>query len=180
MGIFWETFIVARLNGGGILPSAATHEQWPERLRRFSNTCGVFGQAMWRYLGKTPLNRIGSVLHHWRTAMDRTGFSLAHAKAPRKDAEDKPVEKIPGSARCGHDKEQESTGGNPPSGQEKPELPCLVLFTPRNNSTTKVRREMKQIRRISHGNARAIESLRGLRLSLVPYPDSRECVLQGM
>jgi hypothetical protein len=72
-------------------------------------------------------------MNNGRRDLDRTGFSLAHPKAPRKDAKDKPVEKIPGSARCGHDKEQESTGGNPPSGQEKPELPCLVLFTPRNN-----------------------------------------------
>jgi hypothetical protein len=33
----------------------------------------------------------------------------------------------------GHDRQQESTGGNPLSGQEKPELSRLVLFTPRNN-----------------------------------------------
>ena len=34
-------------------------------------------------------------------------------------------------------KKQESEGGNPPSGRENPELPCLVLFTPRNNSMQK-------------------------------------------
>jgi hypothetical protein len=33
----------------------------------------------------------------------------------------------------GHDRKQENTGGNPPSGHEKPELPSLVLFTPGNN-----------------------------------------------
>jgi hypothetical protein len=44
---------------------------------------------------------------------------------------------IPGSARYEHDKQRESTGGNPPSGQEKPELPCLVPFTPRNNQKQK-------------------------------------------
>jgi hypothetical protein len=32
-----------------------------------------------------------------------------------------------------HDRKQESSGGNPPSGHEKPELSCLVLFTPGNN-----------------------------------------------
>jgi hypothetical protein len=32
----------------------------------------------------------------------------------------------------GHDRKQGSTGGNPPSGHEKPELSCLFLFTPRN------------------------------------------------
>ena len=44
-----------------------------------------------------------------------------------------PVKKIPGSARYEHDKKRESTGGNPPSGHEKPELPCPVLFTPRSS-----------------------------------------------
>jgi hypothetical protein len=38
---------------------------------------------------------------------------------------------IPGSARYEHDKKRGSTGGNPPSGHENPELPGLVLFTPR-------------------------------------------------
>jgi hypothetical protein len=33
----------------------------------------------------------------------------------------------------GHDRKQESSGGNPPSGHEKPELSSLVLFTPGNN-----------------------------------------------
>jgi hypothetical protein len=31
-----------------------------------------------------------------------------------------------------HDTKQEKTGGNPPSGHKKPELPCPVLFTPRS------------------------------------------------
>jgi hypothetical protein len=39
---------------------------------------------------------------------------------------------IPGSARYEHDNKRENTGGNPPSGHEKPEMPRLVLFTPRN------------------------------------------------
>jgi hypothetical protein len=45
--------------------------------------------------------------------------------------------RIPGSARYEHDKKRESEGGNPPSGHEKPELPCLVLFTPGNNRNKK-------------------------------------------
>ncbi len=51
---------------------------------------------------------------------------------PRRECGAKPTKAyIPGSARRGHDKtEQESTGGSPPSGHEKPEMPCLVLFTP--------------------------------------------------
>jgi hypothetical protein len=32
----------------------------------------------------------------------------------------------------GHDREQENAAGNPPSGHKKPELPGLVLFTPRS------------------------------------------------
>ncbi len=56
--------------------------------------------------------------------------------------------KIPGSARYKHDKKRESEGGNPPSGHENPELPCLVLFTPRDNSYKKIRREKTRTRRI--------------------------------
>jgi hypothetical protein len=46
----------------------------------------------------------------------------------------RPVKEIPGSARYEHDKKRGNTGGNPPSGHEKPELPRLVLFTPRKNN----------------------------------------------
>ena len=44
-----------------------------------------------------------------------------------------PIGKFQDLRTNGHDRQQESTGGNPPSGQEKSELPRLVLFTPRNN-----------------------------------------------
>jgi hypothetical protein len=55
------------------------------------------------------------------------------------------------------------------------------FFLPRGNKMLKlIRRESTGIRRIRHGFARAIEDLRGMRLSLVPRPDSRERVLQGM
>ena len=50
----------------------------------------------------------------------------------RTSAGKQPIQNIPGSARCGHDKQQESTGSNPPSGHENPELSRLVLFTPSN------------------------------------------------
>jgi hypothetical protein len=42
------------------------------------------------------------------------------------------------------------------------------------------RRETTRIRRIRHGIARALENLRGVRLSLVPRPGPGECLLQGM
>jgi hypothetical protein len=55
------------------------------------------------------------------------------------------------------------------------------FFLPRGNKMLKLsRRESTGIRRIRHGFARAFEDLRGMRLSLVPRPDSRERVLQGM
>ena len=38
----------------------------------------------------------------------------------------------------GHDRKQESTGGNPPSGHKKPELFDLVLYTPGNNMHRKI------------------------------------------
>jgi len=52
-------------------------------------------------------------------------------------------------------------------------LSCLDWFsTPRGTTETKkIQREMTQLRRNSHGCARAIENLRRVRLSLVPCPD---------
>ena len=78
-------------------------------------------------------------------------------------------------------KQRESTGGNPPSGQHKPEMPVLAPFTPpRKNSNNTFRREKKYMGRTSHGSARAIEGLRGVRMSLVPRPGGRKGVLQGV
>jgi hypothetical protein len=77
-------------------------------------------------------------------------------------------------------KKRESTGGNPPSGQQEPEMLVLAPFTPRKNRSNKFRREKKQMGRVSHGSTRAIEGLRGLRLSLVPQPSGRENILQGV
>jgi hypothetical protein len=66
--------------------------------------------------------------------------------------------------------------------QDTRNLSCRTWFSsPRGaTSITKVRREKKRMRRISHGCARAIESLRGVWLPLVPGPDSRERVLQRL
>ena len=66
--------------------------------------------------------------------------------------------------------------------QDRRNLSCLAWFSSPRGTTcnTNFRREMKLIRRISHGSARAIEGLRRMWLPLVPGPDSRECVLQGM
>jgi hypothetical protein len=64
--------------------------------------------------------------------------------------------------------------------QDRRNLSCLAWFSSPRGTTcnTNFRREMKQIRRISHGSARSVESLRRMRLPLVPCPDTRECVLQ--
>jgi hypothetical protein len=55
------------------------------------------------------------------------------------------------------------------------------FFLPRGNRMSKQgRRETTEKRRIRHGIARALENLRGVRLSLVPRPNPGECLLQGM
>jgi len=61
-------------------------------------------------------------------------------------------------------------------------LSCSAWFSsPRGKTDNKeVRREKTQLRRNSHGIVRAIESLRRVRLSLVPRPDSRHCLLPGV
>ena len=66
--------------------------------------------------------------------------------------------------------------------QDTRNLSCRTWFSsPRGaTSITTFRREKKRMRRISHGCARAIESLRGVWLPLVPGPDSRERVLQRL
>ena len=50
-------------------------------------------------------------------------------------------------------------------------------FLPRGAFNTNSRRDLHHLRRISHGIARAIEGLRGLRLPLVSGPNSRKCLL---
>jgi hypothetical protein len=52
--------------------------------------------------------------------------------------ENTPIGKFQDLRTNGHDRQQESTGGNPPSGREKSELPRPVLFTPRNNPQYKL------------------------------------------
>ena len=66
--------------------------------------------------------------------------------------------------------------------QDRRILSCLAwLSIPREiTEITHNQRERTQLWRQSHGSARAIENLRGVRLSLVSHPDSRECLLPGV
>ena len=66
--------------------------------------------------------------------------------------------------------------------QDTRNLSCRTWFSSPRGSTsiTKFRREKMRTRRISHGCARAIESLRGVWLPLVQGPNSGERVLQGL
>jgi len=62
-------------------------------------------------------------------------------------------------------------------------LGSLAWFSlPRHSTTIQQKRRVSGLlRRIRHGNVRAIESLRGLRLSLVPHTGpTGECLLQAM
>ena len=52
--------------------------------------------------------------------------------------------------------------------------------SPRQEKTKKLSGRKKDLRRIRHGSVRAIEDLRGLRLSLVSGQASRDGLLQGM
>ena len=57
----------------------------------------------------------------------------------------------------------------------------LLFHSPRGTTrSTKTQRDAAGLRRKSHGIARSIEGLRGLRLSLVPRPNSRNCLLPAM
>lgn len=61
-------------------------------------------------------------------------------------------------------------------------LSCRTrLSSPRRTtSCIKLPRDTTELRRIRHGCARAIENLRRVRLSLVPSPHHRECLLQAV
>jgi hypothetical protein len=62
-------------------------------------------------------------------------------------------------------------------------LSCFAwFFSPRGTAVTKnIRRERTQKqRRNVHGIARAIENLRGVRMPLVPRPNSCKCLLSGL
>ena len=58
-------------------------------------------------------------------------------------------------------------------------LSCLSRFRTSAGLGEKARRARKSIRRCSHGSARSIEGMRGVRLFLVPQPGRRERLLQG-
>jgi hypothetical protein len=55
--------------------------------------------------------------------------------------------------------------------RDRKDLSCLAWFSlPRGTATTtRVRREKKELRRKRHGSARAIEDLRGLRKPFLPH-----------
>jgi hypothetical protein len=61
-------------------------------------------------------------------------------------------------------------------------LSCLATFSlPHESATNKrIRWEIKPRGTKGHGIARALENLRGVRLSLVPRPNRGECLLRAM
>ena len=62
--------------------------------------------------------------------------------------------------------------------QDKRNLSCRAWFSlPRDVFYRYSRRDFGELRRLSHGIARAIESMRRVRLSLVSCPDPRERLL---
>jgi hypothetical protein len=63
--------------------------------------------------------------------------------------------------------------------QDRRNLSCHAWFSSPRGTTmkNKIRREEMRTRRCSHGVARAIENLRGVRLPLVPRSNSRERLL---
>jgi hypothetical protein len=84
-------------------------------------------------LGGGEILPLAAAIDHCRRNFDRSGISIPALErlvgAPRTSQS-----RIFQDLRAGsHDRKQESSGGNPPSGHEKPELSSLFLFTPGNN-----------------------------------------------
>lgn len=111
---------------------------------------------------------------------NRTGFSYSHPNATAKGVADKPVAKFQDLRAVVMTKNERAQAAIPH--QDTRNLSCLAWFSSPRGTTcvTQLCREMKPIRRISHGNARSIEGLRELRLPLVPATNSRECILQRL
>ena len=61
-------------------------------------------------------------------------------------------------------------------------LSCNALFSlPRESTTSlRIRQEMKTRGKSRHGIARALENLRGVRLSLVSHPSPGKCLLRAV
>jgi hypothetical protein len=105
-----------------------------------------------------PTDYMASLFTIPETAVDRTGFSRSRTKAPagRRGQANQKFQDLRAVIMTTNKRAQAAIPH-----QDRRNLSCLAWFSsPRGTtSTKKVRREMKQIWRISHGNARAIEDL---------------------
>jgi hypothetical protein len=131
VGISWELLHCRKVERGEVLLSSTANEREPGSWEQFQGEHAVAEMEP------------GSFSHGERTGRSHrppcndpeTAFRPARLSHLRPEPPDRGVRAgqcaIPGSARHEHDNKPEKTGGNPPSGRENPELPFLVLRTPR-------------------------------------------------
>ena len=91
-----------------------------------------------------------------------------------------PVAGIPESARLQHDDQSQTASSNHQIGHQNPRLLNCGLLPRRTTSTKKVRWAGPIMEKRSHGIARAIESMRRMRLPLVTCPEPGDGLLPGV
>jgi hypothetical protein len=181
----WESFgnrsFAANLGGSGILPLWAAIEPCRRKLigRLFHPTPTCLFRAR-RKTADSELVRGGKLMRLRRSFIEK---KQPRAISPR-HRNSKPAQASPNHSRiCAPNVMTENKRKQAAiPHQDTRNLSCRTWFSsPRGaTSITTFRREKKRMRRISHGCARAIESLRGVWLPLVPGPDSGERVLQRL
>ena len=103
-----------------------------------------------------------------------------HPQALSRGVQEKPVRIFQTLRAISMTKNERRQAGIPHQDTRNLSSPAWFSSPRGTTEIKKIRREMTRLRRNSHGIARAIENLRGLRLSLVPCADSRKCLLPGV
>jgi hypothetical protein len=139
----WESFgnrsFAANLGGSGILPFWAAIE--PCRRKLIEPAFPSHADALLSCAAENGRFRVGL----WRE-VDAPASLFHREKANLRDFAAAPKLQTCSSQSKSfqdlrakrHDRKQEKTGGNPPSGHKKPELSYLVLFTPGINEHYKI------------------------------------------
>ncbi len=158
MGIFWETFHGRKAEMGEVPSLSAVNEQ--RRGRKVLSIASHPGpKALCRGVQGRPLRkfrdlRAMSMTKNERRRAARTVFQETCSRL-----------QLAGWLRLG----VAAIGKTLLPHQDTRNLSSRARFSPPRGTTTvkQIRREMTRTGRLGHGIARAIESLRGLRLSLV-------------
>ncbi len=181
MGILWESFFRANSGGSEILPLLAAIELCRRKLIEpaFPSRAGA-PLSCATETACSKLVRGGKLMRLRRSFIEKKqpcAISPRHRNSESAQASPNHSRICAPNVMTENKRKQAAIPH-----QDTRNLSCRTWFSSPRGTTcfTKFRREKKRMRRISHGCARAIESLRGVWLPLVQGPNSGERVLQGL